>query len=156
MPCISNICRPLDLFYFELNFNISSILVLILNLIKVIIMHNKKFMEDYCTDICNLVDILNKLVSSYRLLIGGAAELNTVGLSRKNDIKDAIDRAVDLGNLIDGLMRSLDRTSCTYFNYCELRSKLLSNDVLEAYVLTEINEELQLNNNIKDRNDDKK
>jgi hypothetical protein len=137
--------------YFELNFNIDSILVLILNLVRMIILSDRKIMEDYCTDICNLVDILNKLTNSYRLLIGGAGELNSIGLARKNQIRDAIDRAVDLGNIIDKVMKSLDKSSCAYFDYCELKCKFLNNKVIEAYVLTEINEELQLKNQVNNK-----
>lgn len=110
-------------------------------------MSSRKIMEDYCTDICNLVDILTKLVNSYRLLIGGAGELNSIGLARKNQIKDAIDRAVDLGNIIDNVMQSLDKSSCAYFKYCELKCKFLNNEIIEAYVLEELSEELQFNNN---------
>ncbi|WP_123054787.1 hypothetical protein [Clostridium sp. JN-1] len=114
-------------------------------------MSDRKIMEDYCTDICNLVDILNKLTNSYRLLIGGAGELNSIGLARKNQIRDAIDRAVDLGNIIDKVMKSLDKSSCAYFDYCELKCKFLNNKVIEAYVLTEINEELQLKNQVNNK-----
>ena len=54
--------------------------------------------QNYYTDINNLADILTKLVSSYRLIIGGADELNKIALSKKSDVKDALKRADSLGD----------------------------------------------------------
>ena len=55
-------------------------------------MPHRKIIEEYCVDINNLADLLAKLVNSYRLLIGGAGELNTIALAHKKDVKDALKR----------------------------------------------------------------
>ena len=52
-------------------------------------------------DIRVLIDILTPLVSSYRLLVGGADEFNRITLAHKSDLEDAIKRADDMGDMID-------------------------------------------------------
>ncbi len=52
-------------------------------------------------DIRLLIDILTPLVSSYRLLVGGADEFNRITLAHKSDLEDAIKRADDMGDIID-------------------------------------------------------
>jgi len=54
-------------------------------------------------DIRILMDILTPLVSSYRLLVGAADELNRITLAHKGDLKDAINRADDMGHIIDDI-----------------------------------------------------
>ncbi|MDF2881352.1 MAG: hypothetical protein K0R54_1909 [Clostridiaceae bacterium] len=107
-------------------------------------MSHKRVVDNYYVDVNNLVDVLSKLVSSYRLLIGGAAELNQIALAKKKDIKDAIDRASDLGDIIDKVIESLEKTEGTYLDYCKLKSKILECKVESQFVETEIDEELKL------------
>ncbi|MEG2018685.1 MAG: hypothetical protein RR128_09545, partial [Clostridium sp.] len=71
-------------------------------------MAHRRVMETYYKDVNNLADLLSKLVNSYRLLIGGANELNGIALASKNDIKEALKRARDLGDIIDGVIDTLE------------------------------------------------
>ncbi|MGI5999207.1 MAG: hypothetical protein ACOX89_11170 [Lutispora sp.] len=52
-------------------------------------------------DIRILIDILTPLVSSYRLLVGAADEFNKITLAHKSDLEGAINRADDMGDIID-------------------------------------------------------
>lgn len=52
-------------------------------------------------DIRILIDMLTPLVSSYRLLVGGADEFNGITLAHKSDLEDAIERADEMGDIID-------------------------------------------------------
>ncbi|SHI70469.1 hypothetical protein [Lutispora thermophila] len=52
-------------------------------------------------DIKILIDLLNPLVSSYRLLVGAADEFNRITLAHKSDLEGAINRADDMGDIID-------------------------------------------------------
>ena len=58
-------------------------------------------------DIRILMDILTALVSSYRLLVGAADEFNGITLAHKSDLKGAINRAGDMGDIIDDIDKKL-------------------------------------------------
>lgn len=109
-------------------------------------MSHKKIMEDYYCNINNLTDLLSKLTNCYRLMIGGASELNTIALAHKKDIKSAIDRVNKLGNTIDHIIGVLDKSSDGYTYYCKLCSELVQNKIKVEYIEDEIDEELFMDN----------
>lgn len=55
-----------------------------------------------------LVSILKPMCDSYRLLVGAAEEFNHITLAHKDDVVNAIDRADDLGDVIDHIIHTLD------------------------------------------------
>jgi hypothetical protein len=73
-------------------------------------------------EICALNEILTPLVSSYRLSVGAAEEFNKIALAHRKDVEDAIDRADDLGHLVDEVQRKLKKYMKRYFS--ELDYKL--------------------------------
>jgi hypothetical protein len=103
---------------------------------------SRKVIQTYYTDINNLADLLGKLVNSYRLLIGGADELNKIALSRKSDVRDALKRADKLGDIIDEIIDMLEKSSNGYLDYCELKSDIIKGKLNEGYIYTEIEEDL--------------
>ena len=107
-------------------------------------------MEKYYADIWNLTQILNNLVNSYRLLIGGAAELNTITVAHTNEVKDALDLVDDLGDVIDDVIDALEKSSDYYFDYCKKKSQLLKESADGNIIITEVEEELDFNNSQKD------
>lgn len=108
-------------------------------------MGHRKIIETHYADICNLADLLKKLVESYRLLIGGANELNGIALAKKSDIKDALKRADDLGELIDDVIDALDDCEYSYLDYCKIKSQFIKCKNQASYIQTEIDDELKLN-----------
>lgn len=106
-------------------------------------MNHRKLVQEYYGDISNLTELLTKLVNSYRLLIGGAAEFNTIALARKNDVKHALERANELGEVIDQIIEVLEKTSYGYMDYCKIKSELIGYKVQAKYIETEIDEELK-------------
>ncbi|PRR78226.1 hypothetical protein CLLI_18280 [Clostridium liquoris] len=106
-------------------------------------MNHRKLVQEYYGDINNLAELLAKLVNSYRLLIGGAGELNTIALSKKNDVKHALKRANELGEVIDEIIEVLEKTSYGYMDYCEMKSQLIEGKIQSKYIETEIDEELK-------------
>lgn len=74
-------------------------------------------------DIKAMVDILVPLVSSYRLLVGAADELNKIALVSKREAEKAISRADDLGDIIDNLQDEIDKTVKLYINEIECKLK---------------------------------
>lgn len=99
-------------------------------------------METHYTDVCNLADLLFKLTNSYRLLIGGANELNGMALASKSDIKDALKRVDAVGDLIDDVIDTLDECECSYLNYCKIRSHFIQSKTNAKYIQTEIENEI--------------
>ncbi|MDT8718522.1 hypothetical protein IAI10_17800 [Clostridium sp. 19966] len=107
-------------------------------------MGHRKVIENYYTDISNLADLLTKLVNSYRLLIGGANELNGIALASKKDIKAAIKRSHELGEIIDNLLVILKESSSGYIDYCDLKSQVMKSQMQFQYIKNEIDNELKL------------
>ncbi len=100
--------------------------------------------QTYYSDINNLADILTKLVSSYRLIIGGADELNKIALSKKSDVKDALKRADSLGDIIDETIKVLDDASYSYMSYCRMKTEIMKDKIQIEFIETEIDEDLRL------------
>ncbi|MFZ5352918.1 MAG: hypothetical protein ACOZCL_09365 [Bacillota bacterium] len=71
-----------------------------------------------------LIDILVPLINSYRLLVGAADEFNKISLANKHDVEEAIDRADDLGEIIDDIQDELHKIMRYYLNemQCKLKS----------------------------------
>ncbi|MCY6958938.1 hypothetical protein [Clostridium brassicae] len=106
-------------------------------------MGHRKVIESYYSDVNNLADLLGKLVNSYRLLVGGADELNKIALSKKGDVKDALKRADKLGDIIDKVIKDLDEASFYYGEYCNIKSSIIKEKIHVDSILKEINEELR-------------
>lgn len=66
-----------------------------------VLFKNEDYNDPVIKDIRVLLEILNPLVSSYRLLVGAADEFNKITLAHKKDLEHAIKRADDLGDIID-------------------------------------------------------
>lgn len=77
-------------------------------------------------DIRILIDILTPLVSSYRLLIGAADEFNGITLAHKSDLEGAINRADNMGDIIDDIDKKLK---------CLIKQLLKRMDCSEDYVI---------------------
>ena len=107
-------------------------------------MAHRRVIQNYYNDINNLADILIKLVGSYRQLIGGAEELNRIALSKKSEVKDALKRADDLGDIIDETIKVLDNASYSYMSYCTMKTEVMKCKIQIEYIETEIDEDLKL------------
>lgn len=105
---------------------------------------HRKLIEAYYIDINNLADLLSKLVNSYRLLIGGADELNKIALSKRKEVKKALQRADDLGEVIDGIIEALEKASYAYLDYCSIKSEIIKGKMDLHHIHTEIDDELKL------------
>ncbi|MFL0246524.1 hypothetical protein [Candidatus Clostridium stratigraminis] len=109
-------------------------------------MGRRKLIETYYTDLNNMADFLGKLVSSYRLLIGGAEEFNKIALAKKSEVKEALRRADDLGEIIDNVIESLEKLSFGYLDYCSLKSEIIKCKMTSENIETEIDDDLKFEN----------
>ncbi|WP_435575599.1 hypothetical protein [Clostridium gasigenes] len=94
----------------------------------------------------NLADLLGKFVNSYRLLIGGAGELNIIALAKKSEVKDALDRAANVGAIIDDLVKVIESSDDCYFKYMKIKNNFILSKTEKDSILTEINNELEFQN----------
>lgn len=105
-------------------------------------MGERKIIEDYYCDLNNLSGLLTNCVSSYRLLIGGASELNQITPATKHDVKKAIQRVNKLGDIIDELLDTMECYENDYINYCKIKASVMECKLNKKLVLSEIEEEL--------------
>lgn len=106
-------------------------------------MSNRKVIENYYNDISGLSDLLTKLVNSYRLLIGGAGELNGIALATRGDVKKALRRVDKLGDAIDDIICTINEVDEDYLKYCKIKKDAIKIELRQEFVEDEIEEELK-------------
>jgi hypothetical protein len=97
-------------------------------------------------DIDNLSILLKNYVDVYRLLIAGAAELYNVNLAKKSEVKKALDRVEEVGELIDKLVNTLEKCETSYLKHCKIRNDYITISTEKDKIFTEIDNELNLQN----------
>jgi hypothetical protein len=104
----------------------------------------RKLIQEYYCDLNNLVLLLGSLTNTYRVLIGSADELNKIALAKKKDIKEAIERAEQVGEIIDRMIVVLDKATCTYLDYCDVKAEVIKCKLEAKNILMEIDEQLKI------------
>lgn len=105
-----------------------------------------KLIKEYYGNLNNLADLLKKLTESYRLLIGGAFELNNIPEARTKYVKEAVNRADKLGDEIDHLIDLLDKCGESYYKYVSVMGEYMLKNSNDKVILTEIDSDLQFGN----------
>lgn len=109
-------------------------------------MQYRSLIKSHYNEINNLTNLLNSMVNSYRLLVGGANELNNISEAKKSQVKEAVKRADDLGEIIDEIIKTLDECSASYTKYCKIKKQYVDEKTNKDNILTEIDYEIQFNN----------
>ena len=97
-------------------------------------------------DIDNLSTLLKNYVDAYRLLIAGASELNNVNLTKKSEMRKALERVEQVGELIDKLVNILDKCEGSYLKYCKIKYEYITISTEKDKIFTEIDNELNFQN----------
>ena len=105
-------------------------------------MKYQQLIKEYYVDINNLNQLLRTMVDSYRLLIGGAAELNNIYEAKSSYVKEAVHRANELGKIIDDVIELLDVCGESYFKYCALVGDYILKKSDSNKILTEVDNDL--------------
>lgn len=105
-------------------------------------MKYQELMKQYYVDINNLNQLLKTMVDSYRLLIGGAAELNNIYEAKSSYVKEAVHRANELGDIIDHVIELIDKCGESYFKYCSTMGDYILKKSDDKIILTEVDNEL--------------
>ncbi len=109
-------------------------------------MSYNELLDKQYVDIQNLSALLNNYVNAYRLLIAGAAELYNINIAKKSEVRKAIERADDMGELIDKLINTLDRCVTGYLKYCKVKNSYIAANTEKDGIFTEIDNELNFKN----------
>ena len=86
-------------------------------------MKYQQLIKEYYVDINNLNQLLKTMVDSYRLLIGGAAELNNIYEAKSSYVKEAVHRANELGKIIDDVIELLEVDNDLLFQDSSVREE---------------------------------
>jgi hypothetical protein len=105
-----------------------------------------KVIHGHYEDLNNLTTLLRNYVEMYRLLVSSATELNTVPLAKKSEVKHAIDRINEIGELIDDLLKVIEKCEGSYVRYCFLKNEVISENTEKDSIKTEIHNELEYHN----------
>jgi len=97
-------------------------------------------------DIANLSVLLKNYVDAYRLLIAGASELYNVNIAKKSEVRRALERVDQVGELIDKLVNTLDKCEGAYLKYCKIKNDYIAISTEKDKIFTEIDNELNLQN----------
>lgn len=103
----------------------------------------KHIMDVQYEDLIHLTELLKRLTDSYRLLIGGVAELNTVYHRKKSGVEDGLDRVENLGDIIDHLIKIIDMHTEGYLEFIEVKGKAVNQKYKKHYMVSDINNMIQ-------------
>ncbi|WWU64103.1 hypothetical protein QJR26_13855 [Clostridium baratii] len=114
-----------------------------------------KIIEDHFSELVKMSGLLKTLVDSYRLLIASASDINTIAIRRTKDVEKAIDRADEVGKLIDEIVKIMDAYEHCYIKYSKVKNEIVSltyekkklKNELTDVIQTEIDNELNFFNN---------
>ncbi|AIY83539.1 MAG: hypothetical protein KIB43_12035 [Clostridium baratii] len=115
-----------------------------------------KIIEDHFSELVKMSGLLKTLVDSYRLLIASASDINTIAIRRTKDVEKAIDRADEVGKLIDEIVKIMDDYEHCYIKYSKVKNEIVSltyekkklKNELTDVIQTEIDKELNFFNNV--------
>lgn len=110
----------------------------------------KNIIEFHYKDINNMQDSLMKLTNAYRMMISGANELNGIAIAKKRQIRDALKRADEIGNIIDSNISAIERSECRYFDYCVMYSNQMKTAIDPGIITNEIQRELRFDDDDKE------
>ena len=109
-------------------------------------MKYNELVEKQFADIENLTHILGNYVNAYRLLVASAADLYSINIAKKSEVRKAIERSNDLGDLIDKIIYTLDKCENSYLKYCKIKSNYIAENSEKDTIFTEIDNELNFEN----------
>ncbi|MGL4569518.1 MAG: hypothetical protein ACRCVJ_00460 [Clostridium sp.] len=105
-------------------------------------MHNK-VMDDHFSELIKMSSLLKTLVDSYRLLIAGAVDVNILPVRRTKDVERALDRADEVGKLIDRIVDVMDEYEYSYIKFSKIKNEVVSLNYEKKKVKNELNDVIQ-------------
>lgn len=109
-------------------------------------MSYEKVIRTHYQDVSNLSSLLRNYIEIYRLLISSTAELNSTSISKKSELKHAIERIDNVGDIIDELLLAIKKCEGSYIKYCSIKNDVISAKTQKESIFTEIHNELEYHN----------
>ena len=75
-------------------------------------------------DLDNMSTMLRNYIEIYRLLISSTVDLHATSVE-KSEIKHALERIDDVGELIDDLLKTIKKCECSYVKYCSIKNEVI-------------------------------
>lgn len=97
-------------------------------------------------DLNNLSLLLRNYIEIYRLLISSTVDLHATSVVKKNELKHALERVDNVGEVIDDLLRTIKKCEGSYTKYCTLRNEVILANTEKESILTEIHDDLSYHN----------
>lgn len=69
-----------------------------------------------------------------------------MNLAEKSEVKKALERVENVGELIDKLISTLERCEGSYLKYCKIRNEYITVSTEKDKIFTEIDNELNFQN----------
>jgi hypothetical protein len=106
----------------------------------------EKVIHSHYTDLNNLSSLLRNYIEIYRLLVSSTAELNSTSITKKTELKHAVERIDSIGDIIDDILKVIKKCEMSYGKYCSLKSEVILAKTEKETILTEIHDELEYHN----------
>ena len=106
-----------------------------------------KIIQSHYEDLNNLSSLLRNYIEIYRLLISSTSELNSTSATKRSELKHALSRIDDIGEIIDELLKVIKKCEGSYFKYCFLKNEVILQNTEKDKIMTEIHSELEYHNN---------
>ena len=101
-----------------------------------------ELIKSHYGELNNLSIQLRTYVEMYRLLVSSTAELNGTSIIRKNELKHAIERIDKIGDIIDDLLKSIQKCEGSYCNDCLYKYEAVLNKIDKSEIMNEIHNDL--------------
>lgn len=102
--------------------------------------------RNHYEDLNNMTTMLRNYIEIYRLLISSTVDLHSTSVIKKSEIKHAIDRIDEVGELIDDLLKTIKKCEGCYVKYCSLKNEVIAANTQKDVILTEISDDLDYHN----------
>ena len=106
-------------------------------------MSHRIVIEEYYKDINNLSMLLNGTVNSYKVLDSTANDFNNMALAKKSDVKNAIKRANELGEVVDDMISAFSDSIKSYNRYIKTKSDVINQISNSNFVRIELDNALK-------------
>lgn len=101
-----------------------------------------ELIRNHYEEINNLSIQLRTYIEMYRLLISSTAELNGTSIIKKNELKHALERIDKIGDIIDDLLKAIQRCEGSYCKYCLYKNEAILNKINKSEIMDEIHNDL--------------
>ena len=101
-----------------------------------------ELIKSHYDELNNLSLQLRTYVEMYRLLISSTAELNGTSVIKKNELKHAVERISRIGDIIDDLLKAIEKCEDAYCRYCLYKNEAILSKINKSEIMNEIHSDL--------------